>query len=609
MTNYSYLDTDLSLPKYEVDYSKKITSADIDKSIVEKKFLLWDFVVAHDLLKEPKRVPGEPAEIYAKKLKLFKQAYALLEDRTIHLYATSKFNGKPVKLYYYQDIIINDKHRWVDVESSNQIGKSFELCADAKTAFLEDHGKTWTGGLISKSMPQNMSNMRIVKQLLSGSVVEYDPGMQDNMTVIIRNVYETLPDGTKTDKVLYTNTLVCAVATTSALGFPFDDLWLDEFEFWENPEGLAYMYDQVMEPRTFATKGRIRINSNPNGKNFVSEDLQQRTLADGTKQFHVYNFNFLDKPGNTREEYEQMKRSKHPIIFASTIDAKRTEGQGAALTDEDIKLTRDNELTRQGEYAGKGKQCVFFLDLGFVNDQSVLTGAFLSKNDKGETQVNGFYELYYPQMYPHTKLWGKEPGEYPSVPDVLKQYQFDGALPVFGLDITGKEGNEIHASDAGIPVVPVKMSGPWKATWYDRFISMIKQGRFKHVSVDNWVDGQNKNFEYQARTLIISTKMPDGRARPYPIYHHQTESDHDDVLDSYVGLLSLIDFELGESPGAAFFSHDNSKELLVPKNEKGEPLYVLTDKDIAEIDEVRKMQANLVKNSLDPTQQFGGGFW
>lgn len=584
-------DIDLTLPEYTLDYSGKVTSAHIDKSVVEKKYLLWDYVVSHDLLLEPVKDKNESNFEFSLRQKQFKQAYMLLEDKTIYAYATLKFNGKPVKLYYYQDVIINDKHPRVDIESSNQIGKSFGLCVDAAICFLQDTGKTWTGGLISKSMPQNMNNMRIIKQLLSNSVIKFESGLQENMTVVTRNVYETLADGTKTDKVLYTNTLVCAVATTSALGFPFDDMWLDEFEFWENPEGLNYMYDQVMEPRTFSTKGRIRINSNPNGKNFVSEDLQNRFNSKGEKVFHVYNFNFLDKPGNTLEEYNDMKRAKHPIIFASTIDAKRTEGQGAALTDEDVKLTRDAELTRQGEYAGKEKQCVFFLDLGFVNDQSVLTGAYLSKNEKGETQVNGFYELYYPQMYPHTKIWGKEPGEYPSVPEVLNKYKVAGTLPVFGLDITGKEGNEIHASDMGIPVVAVKMSGPWKATWYDRFISLIKQGRFKHVMVDNWVDGQNKNFEYQARTLIISTKMADGRARPYPIYHHQTEADHDDVLDSYVGLISLIDFEMGESPGATFFGYDGGKKVEVPKNEKGEPLYVLNDRDIQEIAEVKKLQA------------------
>jgi hypothetical protein len=294
-----------------------------------------------------------------------------------------------------------------------------------------------------------------------------------------------------------------------------------------------------------------------------------------------------------------MKVSKHPIIFASTIAAERTEGEGAALTDADIKLTRDEALTRQGEYAGRDKDCVFFLDLGFVNDQSVLTGAFVSRNEKNELQINGFYELYYPQMYPHTKIWGKEPGDYPSVPEVLNKYRRSGALPVFGLDITGKEGNEIHASDMGIPVNAVKMSGPWKATWYDRFLSLIKQGRFKHSSIDNWMDGQNKNFEYQARTLRISTKMADGRARPYPLYHHQTEADHDDVLDSYVGLISLIDYEMGENPGAMFFSHEPNTAIKIPVNDKGEPLYVLTDTDMKEIAEVSRMKQNSLKESFD----------
>jgi hypothetical protein len=400
------------------------------------------------------------------------------------------------------------------------------------------------------------------------------------MTVMVHDFYDD--EG----NVMYSNTLVCAVATTGALGFPFDWLMLDEFEFWDLPEGIEYMYDQVLEPRTFHTKGQIIIYSNPNGKNFVSEKLHTRTIKKEypvsvsaeevlreypkatvfaeypTKvvydtnelQFHVYNINFLDNPANSRAEWEMKKVHVHPIIFASTMAAERTESEGSALTERDIqKCIADKELTDMGLHAVVDKPSSFFLDLGFVSDQSVLVAGWVEhKRDADGRFIEGaseyrFVYKTYPQAYEIPALWGRIEGPEPSVPSLIKRYGQPDSM--FELDITGKEGNEVLAQEMGLGCSGVKMSGPWKATWYERFISLAKQGRIRIALAENYIDGENKDFVHQARSLRISTKMPDGRSRPYPLYHHTSERDHDDIVDALVGCLSLLDEDMNPQAG------------------------------------------------------------
>lgn len=524
------------IPQYNLDWSTgRVQAKDIPRDIVEQKFKLWDTFVEDVLssrgvcnegviaVMKAEDAWSEIVELFNRVLDLKDELTKeesvmlgeLLSDDTIYAYAILRWEGMPIRMRYYQDALLNDTRKRIDVEASNQSGKSYSLCVKAAINFLRGRGKNTTIGLISKSMPQNSMNMRMTTKMLKEAYVPYNAGSNDNMTVRINELEGNI-----------TNTLVCAVASTSALGFPFDYLLLDEFEFWENPEGLEYMYDQVLEPRTFHTKGQIIIYSNPNGKNFVSENLHKRKIGD-EYQFHVYNVNFLDVPGNTRDEWDLKESYTHPIVFASTMAALRTESEGAALSEQDIKKTFSTELDSLGfRGINPAVDNAWFLDLGFVYDQSVIAGCYLTKNDKDEVVFN-FAIKPYPQQHPHTELWGFEPSSEESVPTIVKR--FGGDMARFELDLTGKEGNEINANKAGLDCAGIKMSGPWKAKWYDRFITLVKQGRLKVQQVDNWLDTQNKNFAYQARSLRITTKMADGRSRPYPLYHHTTEKDHDDI--------------------------------------------------------------------------------
>jgi hypothetical protein len=618
----------LAIPKYEdyLDYSQKIDSvalwkcmrqASIDfgysdtasvwfpgqvMTIPEYKFMLWDYVKEQGLLEDPEYQDW---------------AIQLLQDKTIFAYEKLRWEGKPIKLYPYQDAIINDKWARIDMESANQIGKSlFEDIATCES-FLEDHGIMWMTGLISKSKPQNNNNMRNVRLMLENADIAFTPGDEDSMSVTSRNV---VGKG-------YTNTIICGVASTSSLGFPFNEIYLDEYEFWDSPEGLAYLWDQVLKPRMFATKGKATILSNPNGENFVSQDLQKRkiTRAEAKKiynyseaqldkffkgklelpEFHVYNFDFRDKPGNSQEEFEKEKKQTHAIIFASTMAAQRVQGLDSAISESQIRESRDSYLEDAGKHAGMQKNTVFFLDVGHVHDQSVLTGLYTALDSNGQVEFKEFYKHYYPVTYPLWRIiginpekiqgsninvndgWESETGDNPSIRQIIDEFSFGDYVPVFGADITGNEAMIPLLNVAGISCEDIHMSGPWKAKWYGRLIGLLAQHRYKRGKDENMLSDKNQGWEFQARKLQISTKMPDGRSRAYPLYHHETENDLDDALDSTIGALSLIDNELDYDATASVVDGEHlTPEQLAKLKEEGKlnkPEEQETDEEFLEL--------------------------
>jgi len=580
---------DLTVRKQELNYSTKIKGSDLDPSITSDKFLKYDYAVQYNLFKPPVRSSYRTEEEYMHRLQQYKDAWALLDDNTIYAYAMLRYNNRPIKLWPYQDVIVNDTHKRIDVESANQVGKSFSLCVMAAIHFLRDHGKNTVIGLISKSMSQNSANMRMIKQMLRSSPLHIEPGDHDNMTVMTKDIYETDANGNIIEvdgkkAVAYTNTLVCSVASTSSLGFPFDYIYMDEFEFWDNPEGLEYMYDQIFEPRTFQTKGQIVIFSNPNGKNFVSENLQERKMIiSGNPEFHVYNFNFLDNPLNTEEEWEQKKATTHPIIFASTMAAQRAEIEGSFLTDLEIKDSFNQELHEVGKHAGIDRQCYFFLDVGAVHDQSVLIGLYVDEDEDGQQQFNIFYIQHYPVTYPLWRVVGINPesGKFDvndgwadanveSVRDVLKKYNTKYE-PIFGADVTGHAAIMPLINAAGLAAIDITFSGPVKWKMYERFKTLMAKRLIKRVKQDNWINQRNQDWEYQARKLIINK----AKGAKYYTIHHEHENDLDDAMDATVAAIRLADdgqyaqpdggVVYGKSEDEGDMDEEFAKELAKPK--------------------------------------------
>lgn len=494
-----------------LDYSQEITREHIDEESYLSKFRFVDKVKS--LL--------NPHPKYWKMIN---------DDPTMKAYAFLKLGGKPLMLYAYQDLIINDPWRFKYFRSANQVGKSILLDTDAVLDFIKDHGRPNNAAIVSRSLDLSKFQMRRIKEMLNsmeGISWDDDKGSTDNTQIITINIKDD--DG----KHKYSNMLICAPCTEGLLSYDLHKLYLDEFEFWEID--TKYFYQQVAQPRTYHTKGSIIITTNPNGADSFGAELESQRLKDGSKKYHTYVFNYLDCPGNTREEYEQLKNELDRARFESTVDAVRTISDKNWFTPEEISKSKDLQLKEENMV---GHQPFFFLDVGAKKDHSVLVGGFIVPDEYNEK----FKHLYvpiihqYPAGYPlsmvvgidddgtDTSGWHKEK----SVKEHLEEWGVDGTMPVFGVDVTGNSGIKPLFQAANINPIDITFSGPAKSGMYQRFKYYMEKGLLHRIP--------HKAFEYEAAHLEVKKS-----ARGYLMIHHASEEDHDDVMDATAGLIHLTD--------------------------------------------------------------------
>lgn len=466
--------------------------------------------------------------------RLTKELGMSLKDPTLYAYFFFRINNEPLRLFAYQDAFLNDTHRFKYFRSANQTGKSSTFVVKAAMNLLRDHGKSHVTAIVSKSLPQSTYQIREVKKILkTAKIMNWKEESHDaeNLSVITCDMKE---EGTKSfpeGRTKYTNMLICAPATEGLLGYPINDLYLDEFEYWEID--LEYFYNQIALPRTFATKGNISILTNPNGSENYGATLEaMRDPKTGIRKFHCYVFDYLDRPGNTKEEYEELERTMPRQKFESTVAAIRSISSRNYFTTDEIKRSFDPDLT---ELKMVGKQPFFFLDVGAKHDQSVLVGGFVEP-DPSEKFVHLFIPIIhvYPVGYPLSRVvgipvdssdgWHHEK----SVKETLSEWGSNGINPTFGYDATGNSGIGPLLEAAGIFGQDVTFSGPVKSGMYQRYKYYMEKGLVHRVKSEEW--------EKQASKLIVKKSI-----RGYLMVHHETEDDLDDTQDAMAGLIFLTD--------------------------------------------------------------------
>ena len=503
----------LSYDYSKFDFNKPLTRKDIDSEIYENKFKFVDAYNAN---------PNPSPEDFVK----------IWEDKTMFAYQYLRLDGVPLKLYDYQDLIINDPYRFKYFEAANQIGKSILLDVDGVYKFTHDHGKGYNCAIVSKSLPQATHQMRRIKSLMNTAIFNWktEKGETDNMSVISLEVKDN--DG----NVKYTNYLIVAPSSEGLLGYDLHDLYPDEFEFWDND--TRYFYEQIGEPRTYHTKGGICIFSNPNGQDSYGADLTRVKLPDGSNKFHVYNFNFLDKPGNTQYDLDVASAGKTRQVIESTLLAIRSTSSKNFFTPEEIEKSYDPSLT---ELDLVGKQPFAFLDVGSKHDTSVLVIGFIEE-DLERKDVHGNPVLHfkvpvihsYPVGYPIARVVGhnvdvNDGWHYEkSVKEHLTEFRNQGVEPSFGVDVTGNSGISPFFAAAGIIPQDITFSGPVKSGMYQRFKFLMEKGLLHRV--------KHEEFEYQAAHLEMKKS-----ARGYLMVHHEREEDLDDVMDAFAGFIHLAD--------------------------------------------------------------------
>ena len=476
------------------------------------KFKAWDKVLEEKWLES-----GDP--------KKQKKVYTMLLDPTIYAYAffrNPQHLKKRFKCYCYQDILLNDPHKRIFFAAANQIGKTITLCIKAITFSLLNPGKTAL--ITSKTLPQSKDVLRQIKQLLRNSRLDYkyDIGESETKTEIYfrhfeeEEVYDEKLDKTFTQmKELQQSRVICTPATEAALGYAVDLLLPDELPFYEDGE---YFFKQILQPRTYTTKGQIMVFGNPNGQQGIGWELWN------DEGYHLYRFNFLDCPTNTQKEFDDLCKGLTREQIDSTLLAVFTSPEGGFLT---LQERKDMQEERSSMLPSVFTQPIYiFFDWAKTRDRTVRTIALpiTSSKEDWADRVHIYEMKEYPAGTPYTEIIDEDLKNL--IKDVGPQM-----VAMVGWDNTGVgrglEDFTKRVEQLGIQAMPVEFSLENKSRIYTLFKLLAEQRRIKIPYV--------KECDKQLSMLRFK-RSPRGHLQ----VHHENERDRDDFPDAIAGVCSLI---------------------------------------------------------------------
>jgi len=480
--------------------------------LTNAKFRAWDKILKKNTLETG--TPKERARVYN-----------LLNDPTIYSYAWFKdprYTNKRFRLYPYQDLIVNDHNNRIFFTAANQIGKSILLDVKGLTYALKNPGKTVL--MTSKTLPQSKDLLRQIKMLLMNSRLEYKYDIGDSETkteIYFRHYAEREFYDKKLDKTferleeLPQSRILCVPATEAALGYAADLALVDELCFYDDGE---YFYKQILQPRTYTTKGQIIVFSNPNGQQGIGWALWN------DPQFHRYRFNFLDCPTNTQEEFDRLSKGLTREEIDSTLLAIFTSPEGGFLT---LQERKDMQEERSSMLPSVITTPIYiFFDWAKTGDRTVRVIAIpVRKSDKDWADEVYIYEmLEYPAGTAYTTIVDED------LKNLIIRIGMKNVAMV-GWDNTGV-GRGIEdfikrVQQLGIMCMPVEFSGPNKSRIYTLFKLLAEQRRIKMPLV--------KECNKQLSMLRFKKS-----SRGYLMVHHENEKDRDDFPDAIAGVCSLI---------------------------------------------------------------------
>jgi len=475
------------------------------------KFAKWDKVIEDDILE--KGTEEQKMEVYS-----------LLEDYTIYAYAFLKDprnSNNPLKLYPYQDIIINDIHKRIIFAAANQIGKSIALCVKALIYGSRNPGKTVL--MTSRTETQSKDLIRQIKGFFRTSSLNCEFGTETKTELYIRHYeyvekYDKELDTMITEKVyLKDSRIICTPATEAALGYAVDLALEDELGFYDNGE---YFHNQILQPRTYTTKGQIIIFSNPNGQQGILWSIWNDSF------YHRYKFNFLDCPTNTQEEFDRLSKTLTREQVDSTLLAIFTSPEGGFLT---LQERNDMQEDRSSIFPSViTKPIYIFFDWAKSRDRTVRIIGIPNDTPKKEGDWADQVYVYEMKEYPAgTSYSDMIDGDLKELVQTVGPQN----IAMVGWDNTGVgKGLEDFLNrieQLGVMCMPVEFSLQNKSRIYTLFKLLAENRRIKIPTVDEC----NK----QLSMLRFRTT-----ARGLLQVHHENERDRDDFPDAIAGLCSLI---------------------------------------------------------------------
>lgn len=500
---------------------EKIEPEDIRRT--QKKFEVWDKIDKKNNLQ-----------------------FSLLLDPTIWAYAYLKDKqNNPLKLRPYQDLVINDKNRFVLFVAANQIGKTWTLCV--KGVHHAIHVPNSTVLIGSKSEPQAIRVLDETKQMLNRSDIKFN------------EIYSEVANRTElTFNQPHRNIgkLVCVPATERALGYDATLTLLDEFAFWENDD---YLYEKVFETRSLETKkwkyknftmGQNVIISNPNGAQGKFYDLYRHD-----SRYNKYRFNWLIAPGNTIEEYNRLKEIKDPDTFDMCYAAVFTSGRDSFITYEQYKKAIESVVmpTNKPLYLGldvAGEDIV-----GKHSDSSVLFAGYVEKKD-----LNNLFVPYWKEFKPGTAK--KE--IYNEIALLKKSYTVYGIAydkPGVGDSIKNDLIDEHIFPEYQINSLTYSL--PNKTDVYVNLKRLYEQGRIKHPDIPKLKE-QLMGLKMVRTAGGHLDKATGERKASYKI-HHRSQNLHDDFPDALANLAWKALRATSPEPTMTLIERKKVKKSDIPK--------------------------------------------
>ena len=463
-----------------------------DRLRTEAKFNVWDKFIKGEL--------KENVEL------------SLLKDPTIWAYAQLKDKkGNQLKLRAWQDLIINDRCRYIVCAASNQVGKTASACV--KIIHHLQFVPNATVLITSRNFDLAKKVLMDIREFCMRSNIQLSDDI-DNKCMLTINNY----DGKGVSKA------VAVPATESALSWDATLIVWDEAFFTDN--GI-YLFDQVFETRTNATKnwkhpfltlGQIMIISNPNGKHGLGWKLWNDS------RFSRFRFDFLANPDNTPEEFKFYARTLPSDVFDSCYAAVFSSASGRfipaawydkACEDYDLILPHKHLVYLGMDLAGEDVKSRSL-------DFNELFGAIVLKNEMKEPVVKVVYH----------KEWKSGTSRkimYEELMRLMKSCNFGG----IAYDKPGV-GDNVHSTLTdpngkyrvpGYLVHPLTYSLPNKSDVYHNLHTLYEFSRIIHPDIPKLRSQfETLDFERTEAGHLTNKVM-------YKI-HHAKESQKDDLTDA-----------------------------------------------------------------------------
>jgi hypothetical protein len=471
-------------------------------------------------------------------------------DPTLWAYGvlTDKQNN-PLKLRYYQDMLINDKNRFVFCAGSNQIGKTWSVCVKALHHAL--HVENASVIIVSKTESQATMVLDEIKWFMRRSEL--------GLSSMIDNVENRTEVHFKVGKGI--SRIKCVPATEGALGFPATLMLCDEIAFWENG---VYMYTQVIEPRTNETMdwknkifimGQIICITNPNGMQGIGWNLWNDI------RYNCYKFSWLANPKKKIEDYLRIKKTMPSVYFDSIYAAEFTSASGGFITQEEyercisdykMELNPSNTIYLGADFAGEDT-------VSRDTDFTVMYGINIIERKDEPPKLRVVWQKEYPRKILKENVYN----------DVSSMKSFIGKFAYDRVGVSDSIKNDLI--DKSIlnawQIEALTYSLPNKTDVYTNLKHLFEQGR---LEISKEVLPQLKE---QLMGLKFELTKSGYLNKPALIIHHSSgfKDDHADAFANacYVALrlgmgeAYINKIEIGNTGNKVINLNGNSKEELV----------------------------------------------